>query len=1252
MSEKIKNRRGYVRYLRQELVGPGSECRASLPMGIDDVPEVMIREVDDETEWASFKNEIISERPSQRYSVGILYPQIGQDDEVAEDADAAANETEPDLDENADEEGIDTHTKEQSGDNAFGEDVPVDVDSLEDSLAVELATTYKPSSMGFTFYARQLVSTIRGKAFFATYRRVNPQETKSRVDLDEGVAAQCLERWEGCNVRLENDGGALWVKTDSNVQLMTDSISKAQEAGIQEDDAWEMLNAIKELSRQGRNGYIREPHSIGFEVTLSDNGTGVFPIVNVAGVNASVRVARRRVNNDCYGYTLMLVNEAKDCNAQCLMQAALQVGKNGNQGIDFVSYAGFQDFSSLDFEEQSLALQYRNKKIYATGLGTAVDWGETPTGDFIIRSECMPVHEVPGMDFSIGGAGDVLQMKNLSDMSEWDKESLNAELTSFVNLYGEWISDQETQCKAMQAGEFPEYHQTAGLHIERCKESLKRMRDGIDVLNENDNALKAFKFANRAMFMQQVHRMFQSGLADDVAPDNDVISKFNNTVKGHYKVYATIGTDDEPDIIRSARGCDGEKPGRMPSWRPFQLAFLLMSLKSVVDPDDHNRDIVDLIWFPTGGGKTEAYLGLTAFSIFYRRLAYRDNAGGTTVIMRYTLRLLTAQQFERASALICACEVIRQNNPLRRRGYLLGNDPISIGLWIGGSQTPNTFGDAQQALTGLINNNGQNKFQVLRCPWCGSPLFYRDPRACGYHAQNNGFTIGCTNDNCVFSQSLPLQVIDEGLYNNPPTLLFGTVDKFAQIAWKTEASTLFACNNGNGNRSPELIIQDELHLISGPLGTIVGVYEAAIDYMCSLKGVKPKIVASTATIRRASEQCSMLYNRSTRQFPPPGINAGESFFATEQEIDYDAGRYGRLYVGIMPAGETKATMFGRSMAALLQRQMNLSASNDAVRDHFWTVTAYFNSLRDLGNASSYLEADVKSNIKRMFLCNGGKKRRLRQKEELTSRVSASELTAALKQLQTVKYSSENETVPTDALMATNMISVGVDIDRLNVMLMQGQPKLTSEYIQASSRVGRSGPGVVFVLYDAMKSRDRSYYEQFKSYHDAYYKFVEPTAVTPFAEPALERCLHAALIAALRGNPNAGMSRDDAAGNFEQQGNVAESVKNYFTGRLQSIITRAEEEDAHSPADQRDVDMLMSRIGDFFNEWTRVINLVGSQNLQYGNMNPNGFPNKDRCWLLKPYGRTANCPGMRFARDTLTAMRNVDTTVGGFVREEN
>lgn len=533
-----------------------------------------------------------------------------------------------------------------------------------------------------------------------------------------------------------------------------------------------------------------------------------------------------------------------------------------------------------------------------------------------------------------------------------------------------------------------------------------------------------------------------------------------------------------------------------------------------------------------GGGKTEAYLGLSAYTIFIRRL---NNPGdnGTSILMRYTLRLLTAQQYERAASMICACELIR-----REKEYELGTSRITIGLWVGGDTTPNKMTDAVKAYNDLYSGRrDENLFIMLKCPWCGAQMGVvtlnkkRERRTPGYRKVGRSSVVfQCANDKCDFSSdnyNLPLVVIDEAIYDNPPTLLLGTVDKFAMLPYRPEAQKIFGIYPDGRRTPPDLIIQDELHLISGPLGSMVGHYETMIHELCvdrrNDKVIKPKIIASTATISRAKEQCNALYNcglNNVAQFPPSGIDAGDSFFAVE-----DSKGVGRKYVGVLAAGSSSFAMTTiRLYAALLYAAKAIDVECENDRDPYWTNVGYFNSIRELGQAATWIHADIDEYLHTIY------KRRYEDKkegyterryiwrdEELTSRIRSDKIPMSLQNLS-IKYpSTDGEPRPVDICLATNMISVGVDVSRLGLMTVIGQPKTTSEYIQASSRVGRSSdtPGLIFTIYHPGKPRDKSHYEHFKTYHSKVYCHVEPTSVTPFSAPLRERALHAVLIGLVR-----------------------------------------------------------------------------------------------------------------------------------------
>ncbi len=940
--------------------------------------------------------------------------------------------------------------------------------------------------------------------------------------------------------------------------------------------------------------------------------------------------------------TVMLVNDIEEVPAKahhCIFQPVLKISSENNEFV-FTESDPDYDPETMDDEERSLELLYRDKKIYGTGLGISVNWNINNEGFGSLWSDFFPEAEVPSIGFDLPEndkvSAEKLSMKHLSDLDATDKSQKISVLKSLVDLYKSWVNGLEKIAATLDN----RYKSAAAKNIAECKCAHARMYSGIETLQKNDTAYVAFSLANRAMFMQRIHLKMQAATANaDRYPDDEQIASLLRNMD--YR-----------------KADDGDC-----RWRPFQIAFLLMDINSIVDDALPERDIVDLIWFPTGGGKTEAYLGLTAFTIFYRRLKHPKESGGTAVIMRYTLRLLAAQQFTRAATLICACEFIRKDCEAKRSAYpsyLLGKESITIGLWIGGTHIPNRNEDAKYHLEKLLNvsehyyvrseKDRHNKFQVLKCPWCGTKLVKDDKDKklvgkWGYSMRDKHFYMFCPQEECDFTVRLPIQIIDEELYLNPPTLLFGTVDKFAMLPWDGRVGSFFAV--GTDNRTPELIIQDELHLISGALGTIVGLYETAVDAICSRKGVRPKIIASTATIRRAKEQCSVLYNREVVQFPAPGLNSNDSFFAREAEVSHIDGVFGRMYVGIMPSGKTKAMMEIRAMAALLQR-IHMMRLPDEVKDKMWTLTTYFNSLKDLGKASTLVEDDVKDFIIRTANRMFTSRRLIISADELTSRVTTTKLNETLDKLEKLEYSRKNiedKRYSSNILLATNMISVGIDVSRLNVMLMVGQPKLTSEYIQASSRVGRSFPGVVFVQYDATKSRDRSHYERFRAYHESFYRYVEPTGATPFSKPARERALHAVLASIIR--QQAGLSEDKDAANFDSEYfvDVIADAERFILERVKSINlgfncinTRA----ANGPDD--DIDEIKSEMDAFIAEWQKKVDLCNETDapLFFGRRFMVNSPGTDVKRLFKPY----NTVGQDNSFETLTSMRNVDTEVKG------
>ena len=1188
--------------LKKEVLGPGSEI--SIP--------------DEE-------HEIISSSPEQRYSMGILFPKGQHYNVENDDNEGTGNDNQEERQYELIQEDNDESKDQGLSDPAAGSN-PGDEEELDENIS--LATQNMPASMGISFVTNGKTDRIKCRISFATYRRTTVEDCRIPASKDipeQVIVPELVDEW------------VLFDQKEKTFKLSKKGLTPKIIRGITEKmdtDTLGFRNILYKLQTQLSRGYVREPHSVE-EMIIFDKADYVDNNRKICGTELKITALRRALDNDRYAVTVMLVNDetGKTNGTKCIYQPEIIISTDDNE-FTLCDYSGLRDITALDKEEQSLELLYRNKRVFGSGLGVSVDWKVDENGKGYIKSTYFPVKEVPKMDFKMPEEYHVNQkvfsMKYLSDLHDEKKEEKIKLLCSFVEAYKKWIDRTEEKIKELAN----KYQIPAKENMEGCKKAYNRMFAGITDLRENELAWNSFELANRAMFMQRVHiKLQQEG---EHFPDDDEYGDFLENLD-YYAADQKITDRYE--------------------WRPFQLAFLLLSVRSITDDTSPDRDAVDLIWFPTGGGKTEAYLGLTAFTIFYRRLKFPDRCDGTSVMMRYTLRLLTAQQFTRAATLICACEFIRrdsmQRNPQYKK-YPLGNSEITIGLWIGDEHTPNTNSKADENLKALQKatfsnidevKNKNNKFQVLKCPWCGTKMV-RERKAgrltgqFGYR-MNKGkhFELYCPQAGCGFEQKLPIQIVDEELYLSPPTLLFGTVDKFAMFPFREEIGSFFGI--GTDNRPPELIIQDELHLISGPLGTMVGMYETIIDYLNKQKGIGSKIIASTATIRKAAEQCSALYDREISQFPHPGINAEDSFFAREATLDYSKNEYGRKYVGLIPSGKTKAMMEVRILAAILQHVEIMDIPED-IKDKFWTLTAYFNSLKELGKCATLVDDDVKDAIRRTArrIHNTVKIRRTYRADELTSRVNTSRLNKTLDKLEKTVYSKENiekGNYASDIVLATNMISVGIDVARLNTMLIVGQPKLTSEYIQASSRIGREYPGVAFVLYDGSKSRDRSHYEQFVSYHDSFYKVVEPTGVTPFSKPARERALHAVCIAMIRQLISELRSESGAAEfSMKEYSEDIQNIKGFIVKRVQDIIQKINSgmaDDSEEIAEE--IDMIFER-------WEQLVDLYPKDHFFYGQKYLVRHPEEPDGRLLKPYGSDDRDP----ARDTMTSMRNVDTAVSG------
>ena len=780
--------------------------------------------------------------------------------------------------------------------------------------------------------------------------------------------------------------------------------------------------------------------------------------------------------------------------SKSLFEARLECVVESGELVDYPRV----DPSLLTEEEQELELQYREQRIYAVGHGAAANWDVGPGRAARIRSEFMPAAEVPMMTVDIGGDDAVLRLARLAEAP------MLHELARFVGGYAGWVAEQERIASELPGA----VERAAAKRIsDRMNVALDRMRACVRTLRDDRLAAESFRLANRAMLDQMRQ-------ADRIAGRD-------------------IGSHDY-------------------RWRPFQLAFLLTVMVSAIREDDEFRDVLDLIWFPTGGGKTEAYLGLIAFLIVWRRLKYPASGAGTVAFMRYTLRLLTRQQFERAARMVCALELIR-----RRDSERLGDAPIDIGIWVGGEISPNHCEAAREIVDEIREGRPGAQYRLLleRCPWCGTMF---DPTH-GYHATEEEFHFHCADPECAFGgdpRPLPCNVVDEALYAHPPSLLIGTIDKFARLAWEERTGAFFGAGSRTGrpSRPPELVIQDELHLITGPLGSVAGLYEAGLDTLLIRRGVRPKYVASTATIRMAREQVQRLYARELAVFPPPGLSYDDTYFArTDRE------RPGRLYVGYLAPMLDQQHCLAPLAAVLLagpRAPFDDDADRDAMLDAWWTQVVYHGSLKGVGNSHNAFVTDVRDFGRRLALelrqereteSDGrlgevedesaaeepdGVSHRFRNTRiaQLTSRRTPRENAETFRQLE----NPQGHEACLDAVMATNMVSVGLDVARLALMIVNGQPLTTAEYIQATSRVGRSTvPGLVVANYYRHQARSLSHYESFRPYHESFYRFVEPSSVTPFTWQVRSRALHAALVIAVR-HACEGLRGNTSAGDFDRE----------------------------------------------------------------------------------------------------------------------
>lgn len=1174
----LENREWMVASLVEEIFGPGGQFSSYTNDLYGAITSIEIKEgyvFESREEYEkkhiqqSTGQEILTgTTPTRQYGIGILHPILSdstlQTQSVVEEVDISTSEEQEDeIADKYKKEIIKLTEGKEISENKFeSRDLSLDGDDGEFS-DLQYSRIRRPSSMGISF-----VTDISEGA------PIKVQLSGARY-VSYGVAYKYINKKENSEKTSEQTA---WLRVPIAEELeFTFSAEKC----------------IKKISIQTHN--------------LPD-------------LELEVSLISRPEESGGHRCTIVLINRSKyqepnKIDKFCLFQSRFVVTPyRGNISANILAYREITG-RKMDEEEESLALLYRNSRTFAIGHGCSGDWiaEESATKAQSVIAEPIPVFKMPPVTANIPGSTIDLSILPLASLHSEDRGVLKP-LRELKNAYKDWIEIKTSEVDKLDK----KYETAARRHIVKAKEILSRIELGLTLLEKNDKAWYAFRLTNRAMLLQY--------LAGSMERREISISSDNRKIfsSAYCSPVTLIENNDKRALNRK--------------WYPFQIAFLLMNIQGIWEEAQDDRKTVDLIWFPTGGGKTEAYLATTAFLLLTRRLKDKSDSG-TGVLMRYTLRLLTAQQFQRASSLICALEYIRKKDSTN-----LGKGEFKIGIWVGEGTTPNTHANSVASFRQVQNDNEDKyKHVILKCPWCGASIgprrdkhkFVLDGlRVCGL-GNNRKVVIHCSDNTCNFSEALPISVVDEEIYENPPSLLIGTVDKFAMLAWKPEARSIFGITN-NGSRlraPPSLIIQDELHLITGPLGSMVGLYEGLIEKLCtSVSGVPPKIIAATATTRAASQQIRDLYARENISvFPAPGLSADDSFFAKHDRDENGKLKEGRMYVGILARGYNSAlTVSVRTFSSLLAAGKRISGGEE--KDPWWTLLIFYNSLRELGAELTLFAADIPSRLENIHKRWGIDRKDARYLKggktiELTGRLSNSDIPKAIKFLEQ-KYQDDSDVKKQaiDVCLASNIIEVGVDVSRLGVMAINGQPKTMAQYIQATGRVGRQKPGLVFMLYNAGKSRDLSHYEHFRSDHERMYALVEPSSVTPFTLPVLERALHGILIAWCRQF----MNRDLRVEFSDKIKEKIDECREYLLRRVQILYSR-------NPSEAKYASEIVNQVVDKrINEWKSNVSVTEWSVSSEIEHNQNG--NQP---LMRSYGASCPLSWERCVWETPTSVRGVD-----------
>lgn len=1096
-----------IEFLRGELVGPIRSAGAEPPraryevMGFGQVEPHPAP--DDYNAWLFWRpegangdeEEILSiqggRSPHRSYGIGVLYPEARGNDAAAQVELAMVKEEEDTIDDKEPSPEDDNGPGDDEARLDNDEDVPSAHENAQQSIVqdddfeISSGDARRPSSMAISFCVR-LQEAGHVVVSFPRSQRLPWQDDDQFPFPLNGV-------YEPFQLRLPRREGQ---DTDPTFPAYRRRAAMARDAEVR----FATQDLAPESSKDRRRREVPKGPGIREKLKLE------------------VQAYRRPhpFEQDAMLLTVVMRNRSdSDDRDLALFQSCFNVRIEGGTLLPYPQSP--RPSEAMDEDEQSMELLYRDARCWAIGHGCAAGWQDSADNPELLVADVMPTVELPSMtpDIEVDGEPLRISMSELASLPSAGDQNSGAwpALDALVQGYADWI-----ECRERDISDLPErLKPTATRHIDVCRRAQERMRYGLKLLRTDKQSLQAFRWANEAMLLQQI--------------STKQIERRTIRWDSDTKRAVPQGEYMDPFLIREA----GTVRNTLGHWRAFQIAFLLMSLRGMAEPGSDDRELVDLVWFPTGGGKTEAYLGVAAFQMFHQRLLMAEDKqrdpgrDGTNVLMRYTLRMLTTDQFQRAAGLICGMEVMRKD-------YGIAGAPFRLGLWLGSGGTPNTLESAKTAIGWFKRDkkaDAGNPLVLTECPWCRTEIgripVGKDRFQLAGIIRDNA-TLYCPDSKCHFHDeyaALPVEVVDERIYQQKPSLVIGTADKFAMLAYKPEAGALFgrgARREGGAwqiiqsHRPPSLIVQDELHLISGPLGTLFGLYETVISDLCTFKKGNrwqpPKIIASTATVRGAGRQVSALFARErTALFPPPGIDISDSFFGRYARYDDGTAAPGRLYVGIHALYGSFQTTQARTYAALLARSTTF---DDSKKDPWWTLLAYHNSMRELAGARTLFDSDIQSRLKHLADRERTERRYLNI-VELSSRLSQAQIVSLKNRLSTeVLNGKEQDRV--DACLSSNIIEVGVDIDRLSLMAVVGQPKSTASYIQATGRVGRrwqERPGLVLALLNPFKSRDTSHFEQFHIYHRRLYERVEPTSATPFSLTAIQRGLVGAMIACIR-----------------------------------------------------------------------------------------------------------------------------------------